>query len=66
MPLGFNDLPLLTEQCYCCNRFIFPDGPEPVPCPEGCVNSIRPTEFGRAVLDLVRTFLPERRVAECE
>lgn len=60
--LSFSDLPPLTEYCDCDNgvRSISKDDvygawEKTVPCRQ-CDCGERPTEFGRAVLDLVRRF----------
>lgn len=59
--IEFDDLPPLQERCRCASRPVFVDGKE-APCQRGCVNGQRPTEFGRAVLELVRTFI---KTEEC-
>jgi len=50
MTLDFDDLPPLTEACHC-------SGWDPSACPVCKGTGMKPTEFGEAVLDLVRTYL---------
>lgn len=69
MKLDFDDLPPLEEdRCgNCCQGWLFPDGPEGVPCGRcGGTGGPAPTEFGLAVLELVARHLgrlPELRQA---
>lgn len=55
MTLDYDDLPPLTERCDCYRGIRYTGGNGPVPC-ELCDGTDRPTEFGMAVLDLVRRF----------
>lgn len=56
--IEFSDLPPLTEYCSCDNgvrRNYVERGDEGVPCTL-CRDGTRPTEFGLAVLELIRLF----------